>query len=238
MTTITLNDESYVCINDKRERADTTECIIRELASKPVKVSSHFDVPIGSGFGASAAGALSTALALNKLLSLGMTANELGMVAHVAEVKCRTGLGDVIAQVNGGVVIRRSPGGPGTGLTDLIPIGDVEVGYIVLGSISTRSILEDEKMKKRINTAGRNALKELLKRPTFINFVRLSKEFALEIELVDERAKDMITIAESRGGFASMVMLGNVVFAIPPDVLSGLGDVKISGISHQGARLL
>ena len=128
--------------------ASTTEYVCRRMAGEyeyPIRVSSRFEVPIGAGFGASGAGALSTALALNARLSLGMTLNEVAQIAHLAEVENNTGLGDVIAETYGGVVIRKKPGPPGIGMVDkvILPPEEVKISYVTFGVKATREILRD-----------------------------------------------------------------------------------------------
>ena len=58
-------------------------------------------MPLGCGFGLSGAAALATAYALNEYLSLGKAREALAMIAHVAEVENRTGLGDVCSHTMG-----------------------------------------------------------------------------------------------------------------------------------------
>ncbi|MDI6811746.1 MAG: hypothetical protein QMD80_08815, partial [archaeon] len=114
--------KAQIKINGIEEEANTTKYVVEHMAwMSAVRVSTNFEVPVGAGFGASGAGALSTALALNVLLSLNMTVNEVAQIAHCAEVENSTGLGDVIAETYGGVVIRRKPGPPGIGMIDRIP---------------------------------------------------------------------------------------------------------------------
>ena len=47
------------------------------------------------GFGTSAGGALTTGLALKEAIKLPLTYNQIGQVAHAAEIQCLTGLGTV-----------------------------------------------------------------------------------------------------------------------------------------------
>ena len=107
-----------VFINNKRTpAAKTTLAVIEKLLAivrEPleVKVAHSCQVPIGAGYGASGAGALGAALALSKALGLRLSRKRLATVAHVAEVNCRTGLGDVGAQALGGLVIGLEPGAP------------------------------------------------------------------------------------------------------------------------------
>ncbi|MDI6639201.1 MAG: pantoate kinase [Methanocellales archaeon] len=238
--TVAEGEGISVRINDVEMDAPTTRSIVRRLASGHfVEVRTKMDVPIGCGFGASGAGALSTALALSDALSLDLSYNGAAEIAHVAEIENKTGLGDVIAQTHGGMVIRKEPGAPGIGVVDRIPVGDVEINYVVLAPISTKDVLEDEGVKRQINQAGRAALKELLQRPTFQDFMRLSKRFAMETGLMSDVVADAIEAVESAGGTASMAMLGEVIFAIGGhDVLKGFGPVRTCKICHEGARLL
>ncbi len=233
-------EDISIQLNGVPARAPTTEFVVRGLAAKhSVEVRSKIDVPIGCGFGASGAGALSTALALNEALSLNLTYEQTAKVAHIAEVENKTGLGDVVAQSTGGVVIRKEPGAPGIGVVDRIPVGDVKIDYVVFGEIVTRDVLEDVDVRREINKAGKDAMKRLLHRPTFKEFVQLSKKFAIKTGLLSSKAADAIEAVESEGGAASMAMLGDVVFALGGEnALKEFGDVKTSKIYHQGARLL
>jgi pantoate kinase len=67
-------------------------------------------LPIGAGFGLSAAALLATLTAMNHLFDRGMSEEEIAQCAHAAEVTYRTGLGDVAACQGGGRVIRSGPG--------------------------------------------------------------------------------------------------------------------------------
>ena len=229
-----------VIINEANVEAPTTRSVVRRLASEHlVEVLSKIDVPIGCGFGASGAGALSTALALSDALSLDLSYNGAAEVAHVAEIENKTGLGDVIAQTHGGMIIRREPGAPGIGKVDKIPVRDVEINHVVLGEISTKDVLEDKRAKRQINLAGRTAIKELLKRPTIQNFMLLSKRFAMETGLMSDVGVEIVEAVESGGGMASMAMLGEVIFAIGGyEALKEFGPVRTYKIGHDGARLL
>jgi pantoate kinase len=216
--------------------APTTRTVIELLADRPVHVESELDFPVGGGFGASGAGAFSTALALNSALGLGKTYNELSYVAHVAEVKNRTGLGDVAGMSLGGVVLRLAPGTPFK--LDRIPTVPRDIYYVHFGPISTKGVLSDAREKARINEAGKKCLKELLKAPTFEQFMGLSRMFSVETGLISKRALDAVEAVEAFDGMASMAMLGDTVFSTIPDGLSSFGNVMKGKISQSGARLI
>ncbi|TRZ87872.1 MAG: GHMP kinase [Methanosarcinales archaeon] len=239
VTTVRSAKETAIKINGEVNHAATTLSVIKLLTKKPVLVETKLSIPIGAGFGASAAGALSTALAVNKALSLDRTFNDLAKAAHVAEVKKRTGLGDVAGITCGGIDIRKHAGIPPIGNIDRIPCSDEIISWVCFGEISTKSVLSDDIKKKSINKAGRVRLKELLKKPTINNFFRQSRAFAKEIDLMSPQVRDAIEAVEAAGGIASQAMLGNTVFALNDNgALSEFGDVKKSRISHAGAHLL
>jgi len=235
-TTVWPSGATEVYLDGRPSDASTTRTAIRMLADRPVHVESEQDFPVGGGFGISGAGAFSAALALNQALGLGKTYNELSYIAHRAEVENRTGLGDVAGMSLGGVVIRLMPGTPFT--LDRIPIAPLEIYCVHFGPISTKSVLSDPKEKAVINEAGKRCLKELLKKPTFESFMRLSREFSVNTGLISDKALDAVEAVEAFGGMASMAMLGDTVFSTTPEGLSGFGEVIKGKIGMEGAHLL
>ena len=94
-----------------------SEYVLNEflLDEKYFDVTHEIDVPVGYGFGCSGAVALSLAIALNDALKYGYTKTKVAQIAHKAEIKCQTGLGDVLASYHGGFEIRTKSGAPGIG---------------------------------------------------------------------------------------------------------------------------
>ncbi len=239
VTKVSAAKETTIKINGAVTDAPTTLTAIKLLTPQPVLVETTLNIPVGAGFGASGAGALSAVLALNDVLSLNKTMGELAMAAHIAEVTNRTGLGDVTGQTFGGMVIRKKTGAPFKGIIDKIPCGKTEISWVCFGGISTRSVLADELKIKTINRAGKLRLKELLKKPTLPEFFRKSYAFAKDIGLMSPQVKDAIEAVEAAGGMASQAMLGDTVFALNDNgALSEFGDVHVSRISNAGAHLL
>ena len=104
--TAVLTDESIkedaVILNGKiTSSARTTlrviELLRKEFAIRPVRVIQKVEPPIGTGFGTSGAGALSTAIAISDLFELDLTLSKAADFAHVADVESVTGLGTVIS---------------------------------------------------------------------------------------------------------------------------------------------
>ncbi len=242
VTEVSLTNQIKIEINGVEEDANTTRYVLDNLAGESkIIVSTDFEVPIGCGFGASGAGALSTAIALNELLSLNMTLNEVVQIAHRAEVKNNTGLGDVIAEAYGGIVIRKKPGPPGIGVIDGIPLREEKISYVVLGKKLTKTILEEgnAEIKRRINEFGREALKELMRKPTLEHFMLVSRNFSRQIEIISDKCRDAIEAVAAEGKVASVAMLGDTVFVIgDSEALSSFGEVKESKLSNSGAKII
>jgi pantoate kinase len=227
-----------IVLNGQVSEAPVSRYVVDRLARSPVRVKTELDMPFGAGFGASGAGALGCAYALNAHFDLGLTANQAAAVAHMAEVTNRTGLGDVIGQNTGGLVMRLKPGAPGIGQVDRIPVPPLKVDYVVRGPISTKEVLSDQAMMKAVNLAGEAALKDLLKRPTLRDFMLLSRRFTVQAGLASDWALDAIEAVEAAGGMASMIMLGDGVFAFGGHpALESFGEVHSTIISQRGANL-
>lgn len=237
-TTIQAAEETEILLNGQASDAPISRFVVEKIALSPVRVKTQLEMPLGAGFGASGAGALGAAYALNAYFDLGLTANTSASVAHVAEVSHRTGLGDVIAQNTGGLVVRLEAGAPGLGRMDRIPVQPLKVNYVVRGPISTKEVLSDPRVMKEINREGEACLKELLRRPTLKEFMLLSRRFTSRIGLASDWAIDAIEAVEASGGMASMIMLGDSVFSFGgAEALKEFGVVGTTTISQRGANL-
>ncbi|MFB0560909.1 MAG: pantoate kinase [Candidatus Lokiarchaeia archaeon] len=216
-----------------------------------VKIRQEMQIPVGAGFGASGAAALSTSLALNYALNLGLTKNKSAQLAHIAEVTHKTGLGDVIAQNEGGVEIRIRPGAPGYGQIDIVPSAcDFAVVCGSVGKLETKEVLSNPEKRKKINEAGDRLVKELLKEASVDNLISLSKSFTKQTGLASQTVTNTIRCLEDAGfKNCSMVMLGQSVFCLVNDKYSENvyaiieecmpdGVVFISKIDNIGARLI
>ncbi|MGB7572000.1 MAG: GHMP kinase [Methanothrix sp.] len=235
-------ERTEIFLKGVKSEAPVSRFVAERLAGDrgPVRLRTELEMPFGAGFGASGAGALGAAYALNHCFDLGLTANQAAAVAHEAEVTFRTGLGDVIAQNCGGLVVRLQPGAPGTGVIDRIPVSPISISYVVHGPISTKEVLSDAKVMKAVNAAGEEGLKELLKKPTLANFMLLSRRFTVQSGLASHWALQAIEAVEAAGGAASMIMLGDAVFAWggeSEEALKDFGEVHTTTISQRGANL-
>lgn len=211
------------------------------LEGKKIDVSHDFEIPVGSGFGVSAACALGTSLGIAKALKLPLTFNKSAAMAHLAEIEIKSGLGDVIAEVTGGLAIRLKEGAPGYGVTDKVLLTQGEEYYIIsktLGEIETSTIIEDPIWKGKINRTGKTLLNQLLETPDIQTFFKLSRRFAEETSLMSLELKEVVNILDEETIGASMAMLGNTAFALSKTPDTSLDGVIISKIDEVGCRFL
>jgi pantoate kinase len=200
--------------------AETTSAAVGQLlqvvrGSFKVGVNHRCQIPVGAGYGASGAGALGAAVALSKALGLRLSMQRLVTVAHVAEVRCSTGLGDVGAQAYGGMVIGMEPGAPPYGRWKRIAVpAGVKVVCATLGQISTKDILRDAEFRMRAEKLGKAAIDKILKQPDIENAVSVFRGFSEKLGLFDDELKELASVAEAAGAIgASQAMIGRAVFA-------------------------
>ena len=206
-----------ITLNGTRCEAATTLRAVRLLLGKrrlEVDVESRVELPVGQGFGMSAAGALSASLALGAVLGIGHL--EAGSAAHQAEIEERTGLGDVVAQLRGGWEMRLRPGYPPHGLVDRLLVPRQRIALCVCGDpVPTKGVLADPLKRNRICLAGHAAAGKLQAAPTLEEFFSLSRDFAKETGLAGEAALKLADdIVDAGLGMASVSMIGNSVFAV------------------------
>ncbi len=210
-----------IVINGKRASdAKTTLAVVRQmekLAYSPLKAEIYHScqVPIGAGYGASGAGALGAALALGKALGLRVPREKMVAAAHVAEVVCYTGLGDVGAQAFGGLVMGVEPGAPPYGRWRRIalPTG-LKVVCATLGAIPSKEFLSNQSFRGRAKELGRIAFDATLNRPDVMSFISASRDFSEKLGLMDDELRELVEIAEKAGAIgASQAMIGRSIFA-------------------------
>ena len=236
--------EIRVFLNREPLRDSTTQRAVERLiggASFQVFVQMDSPLPVSQGFGLSGAGALSTVLAVNEALDLGMSKNQLVSIAHRADVEAGTGLGDVYPQSQGGMDLRVEPGAPPHGIVKRLP-QEMELLLCTTGlPMQTKEVLSNPAMAAKITATGQRCVQEFSASPSKEAMFRLGAEFSLETGLASPRTRDAIEACKLYG-MASMAMLGNAVFAtgqIPnlETVLTPFGPRHKCGVDNQGARV-
>jgi pantoate kinase len=248
-----------VFINAKpTKKAKTTKQVVETLLGKTatkysVTVEHEIKVPIGTGFGTSAGGAITSGLALCEVLGLPLTFNQIGKIAHVAEIECLTGFGTVSSLTSsGGCVLVVEPGAPGICQIDRIPISPkyMLVAGFFKSNIPKESVFSSPQKRAEINHYGKKTLEDILDEPSLENFLDCSWEFSQKAGFATENIRKLVASAKRAGAVgAAQNMIGEAVHAVvheenvnsvseafkqtlPPQ------QVIVSKIDFQGARLV
>ena len=216
-TTVSPADELTIDVN----QGDST--VIDEVLSimdieTDFRIAQDIQLPIGAGFGTSAASAFSLALALNEFLDLGYSQELCGQIAHMAEVNLGAGLGDVIAQTGHGIVFRTQPGAPGIGEIESFE-QEAYIAWKTFGGIETSSVIQNPHHKEVISASGIKYWKYFRDEPTLVNFLEFSNRFAQETKLMSGEVRELVDYFNSSDDIlgSSMAMLGNTAFAFAYD---------------------
>lgn len=199
------------------------------LKNKDIQIEHISDVPVEAGFGTSASAALGICFSIRDLISI--TKEECIKIAHETEVKSLSGLGDVVAEVTGGIEIRKTPGV--SGLIDNIPFSkNLEVMAISLGKKKTENILKDTSKLKFIERYGTKLLDKLIKELTVEKLMECSREFTYKTGIMSSEVLDIIEIISEKNTYnAAGIMIGEGVFTFIEDnekskIINSLKDIK------------
>ncbi len=175
------------------------------------------DVPIGCGFGASAASAISAVYAAASALGLKTSKSELAKCAYDAEIVERTGLGTVSVTYDGaGAGAITKPGIPGvsTFMNVKSPKG-MRLVTASLGPYEKRDALSSAVTAQKIVELGDEALHRFVTTPTFEELAGVGEWFASNLGLETEELKGLVALAKSSGAaYASQNMIGRAIHAI------------------------
>ena len=227
-----------VIFNSNSINFPTVKSVIGKLTKEKIRVYIKSKLPLGCGFGLSGASTLATAYSLNNLLNLKKPKKELAIIAHIAEVENKTGLGDIVNQYYGGFCIKLKPSSHF--VVKKLPLNNIEVYCKYFSKVSTKAIITNKKLKDKINNAATDTLskiQQLLKANKNIQFkdiIKISKNFAVNSRLLkDKKTIETIENIKKEDGTASMIMLGNAVFS--DKSFEGASKFKVS---DKGACLL
>lgn len=240
--TVSLSRQTTVQI---RQRTPDGECIGIADRSPPLEsalarigvaaaVVTECTLPIGAGFGLSAAALLATLTAVNRAGSCGLDIHEITRIAHETEVKHRTGLGDVSACQGGGRVVRKGAGidAPIDRFFDM----DETICALSFGPIPTPAVLGSPKQMQRVAAAFPESHPGTVK-----EFFRLCLQFTEQSGLLTPEVAAVLRECSDHDVMASMTMLGNGVFAYgagAAELLAGFGRVYRFRMADTSVRIL
>ena len=219
-----------------RQVADVSPPISSALARVGVDavVITECSLPIGAGFGLSAAALLATLTAVNRLSDLGMEPHDIARIAHETEVEHRTGLGDVSACQSGGRVVRTGAGIDGEIRRSFDLPGPVCA--VSFGPIPTPSVLGSPSQMDRVARAFPDH-----EPADAAEFFSACRAFATKSGLVTPEVERVLRTCAAEDIPASMTMLGNGVFAYGEKahaILRPFGEVYRCEVARNGPRII
>lgn len=234
------------------DKTDVSEFVLNEFLKLGnfegvfFEIEHRISIPVGYGLGSSGAVALSLSYALDQVLKTKLNRIEIGKIAHIAEVNCKTGLGDVLASYHGGFEIRVKPGAPGIGKVEKINVGNISVIMICFSPISTNKFIQEQLSK--INGLGEKMVNQLLESKDYDNFQDMSLEFGKYINVITPKMEKVIEELSLNGIKSGIALFGETVFSMIPknsknkvlDIFKKYseGKIIISQLDLRGARVL
>jgi pantoate kinase len=234
------------------DKTDVSEFVLNEFLKLGNFENIFFDIehqisiPVGYGLGSSGAVALSLSYALDQVLETKLDKFEIGKIAHNAEVKCKTGLGDVLASYHGGFEIRVKPGAPGVGKVEKMDTKNISVIMICFSPISTNKFIQEQLSK--INGLGGKMVTKLRESKDYDKFQDMSLEFARYVNVMTPKMEKLIEELAENGIKSGVALFGETVFSMVPKELESKvleivkkypeGKIITSQLDVQGARVL
>ncbi len=224
----------------------------QEIVKVPfsVEVTHNIDVPVGSGFGVSGAAALSLAISLNDALGTGLSDLKVAQLAHIVELECKTGVGTVIAEVEGGIELRVKAGAPGIGKIERIESPrDSMVVAVTTGDMLTRTALEDLTIRKSINETSKQFLDLVFRERSLDSILRASRDFGRSLGFLTDDMNRLVDVADASGYVCGIAFFGKTIFSIVREnevqdlsriFLKASGDWQLisCNVSSKGAMLI
>ncbi|MFX0169041.1 MAG: hypothetical protein ACFE89_06715 [Candidatus Hodarchaeota archaeon] len=181
-----------------------------------IAIQHDVEVPIGAGYGASAAGAVSTAMALSKALGFNLTLNQIAQFAHLAELRCATGLGSVSGVVRGGAILILEAGAPGYDRVDWLPL---EPSHRIVSAsfapIPKETIIFSPQAQQTVNKEAHTVMAKILANPNPEFFMELCNRFAQKVGFLTQRLSRVLTKVKEAGALgATQNMIGEAFHAL------------------------
>ncbi len=176
------------------------------------RVSIKHDLPVGQGFGMTAADAVATALCMCQINDRNISDGY--RAAHVADLLEGGGRGDV-----SGIMSKYKQ--PVRTVAGIPPFGKVEDSKVKVGELTlvtlgppliTSTVLSDRDKLVQIREAGAKAMNDYMANMTLRSLFKISNQFSKDAGLRTPEVDRAISDIEGKGYMAAMCMLGNSIF--------------------------
>ncbi len=201
--------------NGSRISIKPVNVLLNMLKLNNLRVDFESYAPIGFGYGVSGAATLALALAI---LSSKHEYYRAAQLAHVAEVLCLTGLGDVSAIFKGFMLaIRVKPGAPGIGEVKSLNVSNhIKILAVDLRPRHTRDMIT--KLADKINVYGLKTYRCFMENPSLESFFELSKIFAENVGFITHDINEALRrVANMIIGYT--VKKGVLLIAVDDDIV-------------------
>jgi len=215
IATVVNGDPAYEARTTKRAVALLTERLGIEFDR--LELRQQVDVPIGCGFGASAASALSAVYAVASAVGARATKAEIARSAYDAEVIEQTGLGTVSVTYDGagaGAITKAGEPGVAQFLNVKVP-GGIRLVTASLAPFTKRDALSSAETTQRIVKLGDEALRRFVSDPTLNELAALGEWFTGEFGFESIEVRRLGKAARGAGAlYASQNMMGHAIHAV------------------------
>jgi pantoate kinase len=181
-----------------------------------VELDQTMGVPVGCGFGASAASSLSAVMAVASAISSKLDRESVAYFAHAADILCKTGLGTVsVIYRYGGAGVIVEPGAPGVSKVLAVKVPrDVRVVTASLGPYEKGPLLTSPGMATRINRLGAESIR-VASDLSLESLLRAGEAFTEGLGIWTPRVRRLARAAKAAGAMgASQNMVGQAVHAV------------------------
>ncbi len=211
---VSKNNSGQIFFNGVPISFPTVVSVIKSLTDQSLKIDISSLLPLGYGFGISAASALASAFAVNRLMTLGKSKEELIRITHRAEIVNHTGLGSTVTAATGGFLLKTKAGIPTK--TKLLPFTGQKLYAVIIDKLTTPTVLNSKIRLRTVNNAAEGVL-ETIHKNSFLKLkdvIDLGYIFAVKAGLLtDIRVISVISDIRKKGKHATMAMLGQVVIS-------------------------
>ncbi len=239
-------EEMQIFIDGGLSEAPVTRDALQRLGAETYRVDLVHELPVGQGFGMSAAGTLAACLAVTH--AQGLDPEAALLATHEAEVAQSTGLGDAVGSWFGNGELRIKPGCPPHGWAMQVH-SNAQFLFCVLGdTIETGRIIRDPDWKERTRRLGDAAVDRVLeigREGAWQALLQESHDFSQALGLMPSQ---MLALGKQlpedvRWG---QCMLGGTMWVSgaagdldrAEALLEGHGDIIRCGVDTNGARLV